>query len=165
MTLSIFPLFTSHLEIFFPNEKCPWPILSLGCLSFSYCGSYLNILDTSPFSDMGWNPHLLHLLHWREDSLPLAPSHWCSMIIPVSPVPCTACCYVFFIITILGWVWSGISRDFDCIFCISLMTNAVRHPSTCFLAICIYIFGERSFQILCLFFNGLSFYYNSVYSP
>ena len=25
------------------------------------------------FPTQGWNPHLLHLLHWQEGSLPLAP--------------------------------------------------------------------------------------------
>ena len=25
------------------------------------------------FQTQGWNPHLLHLLHWQENSLPLAP--------------------------------------------------------------------------------------------
>ena len=51
-----------------PNRfLCPWDFpdknTGVGC----------HFLLQGSFSTQGWNPHLLRLLHWQVDSLPLAP--------------------------------------------------------------------------------------------
>ena len=59
---------------------CPWD--SPGKNTGAGCHALLQRI----FPTQGSNPHLLHLLHWQEGSLPLAPPSKHQRVIPESPL-------------------------------------------------------------------------------
>ena len=63
----------SHVQLF----STPWTVPARLLCSWNFPGKTTGVschfLLQGIFQTQGLNPHLLHLLHWQENSLPLAP--------------------------------------------------------------------------------------------
>ena len=76
----------SHLTLCYPTDcrspgrlLCPWDFPGMNT------GVDCHSVHQRIFPTQGSNPHLLHLLHWQVDSLPLAPPGPANTLLDMNP--------------------------------------------------------------------------------